>query len=212
MHTVDGRGGVAPHPTSHRDAPMTISDDKARLREQALARRPALHADNSEAGAQACRHFLGTIGFPFGDDVSVYLPVRDEFDVLPFAHTAHAFGHRVGMPVVVGKAKPLQFRAWTPETELVPGVMDIPVPPPESDVVTPRLLLVPLMAFDAAGYRLGYGGGYYDRTLALLRLLDPETLAVGVCYAGLEVEAVPHDGHDAPLDWIVTEKGARSFR
>ena len=190
----------------------TLAGQKARLRAEALARRPALHAALPDAGQKACRHFLSAVGFPAGDDVSAYLPVKDEFDVMPFALTAHAFGHRVGMPVVVGRGKPLQFRLWTPQTELVAGVMGIPIPPDDAEVVLPRLLLVPMMAFDRRGYRLGYGGGFYDRTLALLRLLDPETLAVGVCYAGLEVEAVPHDRHDQPLDWIVTEEGARDLR
>lgn len=191
---------------------MTLEDDKARMRAEALARRPALHEAQPDAGQRACRHFLSTIGFPAGVDVSAYLPVNDEFDVMPFAATAHAFGHRVGMPVVTGKAKPLQFRQWTPETVLETGVLGIPIPPADADVIMPRLLLVPLMAFDARGYRLGYGGGFYDRTLALLRLLEPDTLAVGVCYAELEVEAVPHDDNDERLDWIVTEEGARSFR
>ena len=190
---------------------MSIQDDKARLRAWALERRPALHAALPEAGQKACRHFLTRIGFPAGAEISAYLPVKDEFDVMPFAYTAHAFGHRVGMPVVLGKDKPLQFREWTPDTVLEAGTMGIPIPPIDAALIMPRLLLVPLMAFDAQGYRLGYGGGFYDRTLATLRLLEPETLAVGVCYAGLEVEAVPHDGYDQPLDWIVTEEGARAF-
>jgi len=191
-----------------------MSDDdlkqaKADLRAAQLARRPALHAAEPDAGMKACRAFLSAIGFPAGADVSAYLPVGDEFVVMPFARTAHAFGHRVGMPVVVGKGRPLQFRAWTPETQLVAGVMGIPIPPDDADVIVPCLLLVPMMAFDGEGYRLGYGGGFYDRTLALLRALDPETVAVGVCYAGLEVESVPHDHLDQRLDWIVTEAGAR---
>jgi len=186
-----------------------LKQAKADLRRAQIARRPALHAADPEAGRRACRHFLSAIGFPAGADVSAYLPVGDEFEVLPFADTAHAFGHRVGMPVVVGKGKPLQFRLWTPETELVAGVMGIPIPPDDAEVILPRLLLVPMMAFDRQGYRLGYGGGFYDRTLALIRALDPEALAVGVCYAGLEIESVPHDHLDQRLDWIVTEEGAR---
>jgi len=190
---------------------MSIQEDKARLRTQALERRPALHEALPDAGKQACRHFLTQVGFPAGAEISAYLPVKDEFDVMPFAYTAHAFGHRIGMPVVLGKGKPLQFREWTPDTVLETGTMGIPIPPADAALIMPRLLLVPLMAFDAQGYRLGYGGGFYDRTLATLRVLEPETLAVGVCFAGLEVEAVPHDNYDQPLDWIVTEEGARAF-
>lgn len=185
---------------------MTLEDDKARMRAEALARRPALHEAQPDAGQRACRHFLSTIGFPAGVDVSAYLPVNDEFDVMPFAATAHAFGHRVGMPVVTGKAKPLQFRQWTPETVLETGVLGIPIPPADADVIMPRLLLVPLMAFDARGYRLGYGGGFYDRTLARLRALKP-IVSIGIAFDEQQVDAVPHVDYDERLDWILTPSG-----
>lgn len=91
------------------------------------------------------------------------------------------------------------------------GTFGIAVPPPEADILEPDVLLVPLLAFDNEGYRLGYGGGFYDRTLALCRTRTPETLAVGVAFAGQRVDRVPRSAEDERLDWIVTEEGARRF-
>jgi 5-formyltetrahydrofolate cyclo-ligase len=190
---------------------MSENDDKAQLRKAATATRARCRAAAGNAGQQACRHFMESIGFPSGGAVSAYLPVKDEFDVLPIALTAHVLGHLVGMPVVAGRGKPLVFREWTPETPLIVGALGIPVPPEDALALVPRLLLVPMLAFDRAGYRLGYGGGFYDRTLAALRALDPRTVAVGVAYAGQQVEAVPRGPHDEPLDWIVTEEGTQAF-
>jgi 5-formyltetrahydrofolate cyclo-ligase len=187
---------------------MTVSDDKAQLRATSLERRKALHGANPQAGEMACDQFLNTIGFPDDAVVSAYLPVKDEFDVLPFVEVADLFGHKIGMPVVAAKAKPLKFLQWTPESDLVTGAMGIPTPALDSPVVVPEFLLVPMMAFDDDGFRLGYGGGFYDRTLADLRKRNPDTLAVGVCFAGLKVDHVPRDEYDARLDWIVTESGA----
>ena len=191
---------------------MTLRDDKAALRAECLERRKALHAALPQAGERARDRFLDAIGFPEGAPVAAYLPVRDEFDVLPLAEAAHLLGHVVGMPAVTAKAEPLVFREWTPDCRLVEGALDIPTPPPGARPVTPELLLAPTMAFDGDGYRLGYGGGFYDRTLAGLRERNPRTVAVGVCFAGLEVDRVPRGEHDARLDWIVTERGAWKVR
>ena len=189
---------------------MMPGDDKAVLRARCLERRKELHAAAVDAGKRARDHFLKAVGFPDGAAVSAYVPVRSEFDVLPLAEAAHARGHAVGMPVVAARNAPLAFRAWTPGDALETGPLNIPAPPPDAPGVTPNLLFVPMMAFDSCGYRLGYGGGYYDRTLAALRRDVPGVIAVGVCYAGLEIGEVPRDDHDARLDWIVTEEGVRS--
>ena len=172
--------------------------------------RRRLHASLGDAGERVCHHFLSTIGFPAGAAISAYIPVGSELDVLPLARAAHAGGHVVGMPVVVARDRPLVFRAWTPGDRLEPGAWNIPVPSAEAAPAVPRLLLVPMLAFDSRGYRLGYGGGFYDRTLQELRCSGRTVIAVGVCYAGLEVDAVPRQTHDARLDWIVTEEGAWS--
>lgn len=185
-------------------------DEKTLQRRRCMEARKRLHASLGDAGERACRHFLSAIGFPAGCAISAYVPVGSEFDVLPLARAAHAGGHEVGMPVVVARDRPLVFRAWIPGDRLEPGAWNIPVPPADAASVVPRLLLVPMLAFDSKGYRLGYGGGFYDRTLRELRSSGRPVTAVGVCYAGLEVDAMPRQAHDARLDWIVTEEGAWS--
>ncbi|MBC6440266.1 MAG: 5-formyltetrahydrofolate cyclo-ligase [Rhodospirillales bacterium] len=199
---------VPPHMNPMNMNPMDTNDKKAALRARCLERRKALHAAQPQAGEMACDHFLNSPGFPDEAPVAAYLPVRDEFDVMPFAEVAEMLGHPVGMPVVKGKGRPLTFLEWTPDMDLVEGALGIPTPPPDAPQVIPEMVLVPMMAFDSDGYRLGYGGGFYDRTLADLRQRNPNTIAVGVCFAGLEVASVPHDEHDARLDWIVTENDA----
>ena len=109
------------------------------------------------------------------------------------------------MPVVMGEGLPLIFRAWNPGEPTVPGIWNIPVPPESAPELLPDVLLVPMLAFDIAGYRLGYGGGFYDRTLVKLRALKPVT-AVGVAYADQQVDAVPRAGYDQPLDYVMTER------
>lgn len=115
-----------------------------------------------------------------------------------------ARGHALGLPVVQGRGKPLLFRAWRRGDALVPGSLGIPAPGPDAAPLVPDLLLVPLLAFDREGFRLGHGAGYYDMTLAGLRAIGP-VLAVGIAYAGQEIARVPREAHDEPLDWVVTE-------
>ena len=107
--------------------------------------------------------------------------------------------------MVIAKNTPLVFRQWAPGDALVLGRWNIKVPPEEAPEVLPDVLLVPLLAFDRRGFRLGYGGGFYDRTLEKLRTLKKVT-AIGIAYAGQEVDAVPYEEFDQRLDWIMTEK------
>lgn len=106
---------------------------------------------------------------------------------------------------MVGREKPLVFRQWHPDMEMTPGGFGIPVPPETMDEVTPDLLLVPFLAFDGEGYRLGYGGGYYDRTLAALRADNADLMAVGVAYGAQKTDKLPREATDQPLDLVVTE-------
>jgi 5-formyltetrahydrofolate cyclo-ligase len=118
-----------------------------------------------------------------------------------------ARGHGLCLPVVVGRGRALAFRRWRTGEALIEGAYGAQVPANGAEVCTPTVLLVPLLAFDRAGYRLGYGGGFYDRTLAGLRAQAP-VLAVGLAYAGQEMPAVPREATDQPLDWLVTEAWA----
>ena len=135
-----------------------------------------------------------------------YMPMRTEIDPLP-AMAAHQ--GPVGVPVIIAKATPLQFRAWRPDAAMVAGEFGARVPA-EGDWIEPRVLIVPLLAFDARGFRLGYGGGFYDRTLQQLRQHGPVT-AVGYAFAAQQVDAVPIDAYDQRLDAVVTDEGVRVF-
>ncbi|MEM7122897.1 MAG: 5-formyltetrahydrofolate cyclo-ligase [Pseudomonadota bacterium] len=190
---------------------MDVKKQKKLMRAEARARRAEAHSRQAGATERALGHFQDAIGFPNGAVVSGYLPVDDEFDVVPFLAAANQHGCATGLPFVPGKAEPLVFRAWAPGDPLVDGALNIPVPPDDAPVVAPTLLLVPMLAFDSVGYRLGYGGGFYDRTLSLLKASNSSTLAVGVAYAAQRVDAVPRNHFDQPLDWIVTEEGATAF-
>ncbi|MGI1662708.1 5-formyltetrahydrofolate cyclo-ligase [Palleronia sp. KMU-117] len=146
---------------------------------------------------------------PFkGRALSGYLPIRSEADPTP-AMTAMARHGPVGVPEVVGRGLPLRFRRWTPGAVLEEGVFGVMVPKDAAEVV-PSVLIVPMLAFDARGYRLGYGGGFYDRTLAALREAG-DVFALGLAFAAQEVDALPVEATDQPLDAIVTEAGLRRF-
>ncbi len=137
--------------------------------------------------------------------VSGFFPYKSEIDTRPLLGRLAGEGWMTCLPIVIAKGEPLEFRRWLPGEPTVRGVWDIPRPPDTSPLVEPDVLLVPLMAFDRKGYRLGYGGGFYDRTLALLRNRKP-VVAIGVAYAAQEVDRVPHDDHDQPMDYVMTEK------
>ncbi len=186
----------------------TLAQTKADLRRTAGERRDAAAGDP----AAVTDRFLTAVSVPPGATVSGYWPMRSELDPRPLMSALSARGHSVCLPVVAGKDRPLIFRAWRPGDALVAGEFGTQVPPAnqmgaDQEEIVPRLLLVPLLAFDRAGYRLGYGGGFYDRTLGALRAVGPVS-AVGLAFAVQEVDTVPHDATDARLDWIVTEAEA----
>lgn len=134
-----------------------------------------------------------------------YLPFKGELDARPLVRTLLERGWTAALPVVIEKKGPLEFRAWRPGIPMVPGVYDIPVPK-ERNVVTPDALLVPVVGFDSANYRLGYGGGYYDRTLAASR---PRPRTIGIGFELSRLETIYPQPHDIPLDVIVTEAGVK---
>ena len=195
-------------PSALTAPPASLLHDKLEFRRAAFARRKALAQVEAPtvAGAKAALRFLAGIAVPPGSVVSAYWPMGEEIDPRPLMERLHGAGIAVGLPVVVAKNAPLLFRRWRPGTRLVPGGFKTEVPSPEEPELTPALLIVPLLAFDRQGYRLGYGGGFYDRTLAKLRDAGAAVTAVGFAYAGQEVEAVPHADYDQRLDWLATER------
>ena len=185
---------------------------KNALREYAGARRRLAHRQSGPgAGVRAADHFLANVPVAPGAIVSGYWPIRDEFDVMPVMRRLSGAGYRCALPFVDKKRHVLIFREWRPDTVMVEGPFRIPEPTEEAAVLTPSLLLVPLLAYDSEGFRLGYGGGYYDGALADLRAADGPVLAVGMAFSEQLVERVPHGTRDQQLDWIVTERGAMLF-
>jgi 5-formyltetrahydrofolate cyclo-ligase len=177
-----------------------IAAAKVAARKAAFARRAAAHAQGGDAAARAAlRAFLGAGA---GRVLAGYLPIRTEIDPLP---VMAGWDGPVGVPVIEGKGLPLRFQLWRPGCAMVEGPFGVHVPEGGEEVV-PELLIVPLLAFDRRGGRLGYGGGFYDRTLARLRSAGA-VRAVGYAYAAQEVSALPREATDAPLDAIVTEEG-----
>ena len=182
---------------------------KNALREYAGARRRLAHRQSGPgAGVRAADHFLANVPVAPGAIVSGYWPIRDEFDVMPVMRRLSGAGYRCALPFVDKKRHVLIFREWRPGTVMLEGPFRIPEPTEEAAVLTPSLLLVPLLAYDSEGFRLGYGGGYYDGALADLRAADGPVLAVGMAFSEQLVERVPHGMRDQQLDRIVTERGA----
>ena len=140
-----------------------------------------------------------------------YAERGDEIDVAPLLHHLHGAGYVCALPAVVTRKGPLVFRTWYPGMTLESGALGTGHPPAAAAAVTPDVVLAPLLAFDGEGYRLGYGGGYYDRTLTELRGAGT-VLAIGIAYAAQQVDMAPRTEYDQPLDWIVTEEGAIKTR
>lgn len=181
-----------------------IDREKAELRTALMDRRNRLRDRSVEASRRVAENFVAAIEVDPRAAVSGYLPMNCEIDVRPLLAGLAGRGHRVALPVVTARGTPLAFRAWVEGAPLEDGVFGTRHPVEAVDVV-PDVLLVPLLAFDRSGRRLGYGGGYYDRTLAALRK-EKAVLAVGVGYSAQEVPAVPCDEDDEPLDWVVTDR------
>jgi 5-formyltetrahydrofolate cyclo-ligase len=182
---------------------------KASLRRQASLIRREAHRQSAEtAGRGISSAFLSTVPWRPDQVIAGYWPMTEEADVRPLLEDLARQGCPVCLPVVVVKDGPLLFRRWQPGMSLAAGRHGTFHPPEDSAPLTPELLLIPLLAFDRRGGRLGYGGGYYDRTLAALRE-KRSVMAVGIAYAAQEMVGLPHEPHDQRLDWIITETSAR---
>lgn len=172
---------------------------KQAARERALALRAG--CDPVASGMALAEQVLASCPPPPGAVVSGFWPIGEEIDIRPLLQALHARGHVIALPVTPRRGNPLSFRTWQPGDVLQPerfGTFR-----PVGTECVPDFLLVPLLAFDRRGYRLGYGAGFYDRTLATL----PRRFALGVAYAVQQVEAVPTEPHDVRLDAVATERG-----
>jgi 5-formyltetrahydrofolate cyclo-ligase len=184
-----------------------LIEQKALARKAAARARKAAHElVKDEAPLQ-----LAALVFPVGPSpsckiVSAFFPYMSEIDARPLLGKLAGEGWTTCLPIVIAKGEPLIFRRWLPGEPTEPGVWNIPKPLETAPLLEPDVLLVPLMAFDRKGFRLGYGGGFYDRTLDLLRA-KKSIVAIGVGYSAQEVDSVPHAGHDQCLDFVMTEKG-----
>jgi 5-formyltetrahydrofolate cyclo-ligase len=190
---------------------LTQIDSKRALRAEMLARRQTLGAETRRAAAEKLRDvFLREVPIELPVIVSGFWPIQEEIDVRPLMHALSDRGCRLALPVVQGRGKRLLFRAWRPGEPLETGVFGTLQPLASSETVEPDTLLVPMLACDGEGWRVGYGGGFYDRTLADLRSRRSVT-AIGVGFDLQLVAEVPHGADDQRLDWLLTERRACAF-
>lgn len=184
-----------------------MAAEKRRLRALALQRRAAMGEEARAAASRAAvGHALAAMGRVQDHAVALFAPFRDEIDTHPLAAALRAKGARLALPVIVARNAPLLFRRWDEDDPLAPeGAYAIPTPRAEAPVLVPDLVVVPLAAFDRRGFRVGYGAGFYDRTLARLRAERP-VRALGFAFACQEMDEVPAEPHDEPLDLMVTER------
>lgn len=193
---------------------LAIQHAKAALRTATKAQRAVLTPETRHSAATAIAAYaLGWLTPPPARSIVIsgFLSFGDELDTGPLLTRLHADGFRLCLPAMQGKGQPLMFRQWSPGDALKSVQWGIQEPAPDKPVLAPDILLVPLLAFDRTGQRLGYGGGYYDRTLAAFRALKP-SLAIGLAYDLQEVDAVPHLDYDQRLDGVLTPSGGRLFQ
>ena len=189
----------------------TSVDAKAALRQEAIARRDALPASERQQAAEviAAREF--PLAIAPGTIVSGFMPLKSEINPLALMRKVAEAGAQLALPEVAGRGKPLIMRAYAFGAELAIGQWGIRQPKPEAPEVAPDVLIVPLLAFDRAGHRLGYGAGYYDMTINALRASKP-IVVIGIAFAAQEIDVVPTTLRDARLDLVLTEREVIDFR
>jgi len=186
---------------------MTIAETKKKLRQDALDKRGKLAAsrDNDAAAARLMNYFLKTFAPEEGTPIAAYWPYRDEIDVRPLLEKLDSLGCNCLLPVVRGRNEALQFHQWKPGDELEASRFGVLEPSKFHPSASPEIVVLPMLAFDRNGYRLGYGGGYYDMTLAALRTKG-NLLAIGVAYQEQEIDDIPVEPHDQKVDAVVTDR------
>ena len=188
-----------------------ISSEKAELRVAAQARRDALPADVRKIAAETIAARKFPLAITPGTIISGFMPLKSEINPLPLMQKLAEAGARLALPTIAGRGKPLLMRAWQFGAPLDRGQWGIREPKPDAPQVEPDILLVPLLAFDREGFRLGYGAGYYDMTIHRLRALKPVT-AVGIAFAAQEVPKIPTTPRDERLDLVLTEREVIDLR
>jgi 5-formyltetrahydrofolate cyclo-ligase len=186
------------------DAP-TVDPLKKAIRREAVARRDALPAAERAKAAETIAARPFPIAIEPGAIVSGFSSLRSEINPVPLLRKLADQGAQLALPVVAGKGKPLIMRAWSFGEPLDSGVWGIREPRADAPEVAPDILIVPLLAFDRIGNRIGYGAGYYDMTIARLRAMKP-AVAIGIAYAAQEIAEVPVTPRDARLDLVLTER------
>jgi 5-formyltetrahydrofolate cyclo-ligase len=187
----------------------SIEDAKAGLRAAAHKKRAAIFSNiRTEAAKRAAEHFVSGASLAKSEIVALYWPIRDELDCKPLLTRLVDGGQPVCLPVVLGDGQPLELRLWEEGAPLFPSGFGTLAPAETAPIVAPDVIVMPLLGFDKHGTRLGYGGGYYDRTLAML---GKTPRLVGYAFAAQELDEVPLEPHDVPLDAVVTEAGYRTF-
>jgi 5-formyltetrahydrofolate cyclo-ligase len=184
-----------------------VTDAKKEMRAEATARRKsAFEQHGAEASRLIAAHGLDFLQIKPETVVSGFAAIRDEINPAPLMTWLNAEGFKLALPVMQGKGLPLLMRSWAPGDAMSPAAWGIAEPLDDKPEVEPDVVLVPLLAFDARGYRLGYGGGFYDRTLGRLRRRKP-IIAVGLAYDEQKVDVVPVESYDEKLDWVLTPSG-----
>jgi 5,10-methenyltetrahydrofolate synthetase len=184
--------------------PEELTVWRRNLRKELLAKRETFDAGTRTGwGRSISRTLLECLPLLQGAKLGIYWPIRSEYDPRFVAHTLRERGAVIGLPVVVGKAQPLIFREWHPGVDMLKGGLDIPYPAATPELM-PDACLIPPVGFDVQGYRLGYGAGFFDRTLAVF---SPRPLAIGVAFECSRIATIYPQHYDIALDFIVTEAG-----
>lgn len=214
-----GNGGYASPPCYAAELDDQIDEQqqhdlaqwrKAERQRQRQLRRSLTPGQQQEYAAALANHLdtllVNHCGDIRGKVLGGYWPIQGEFDLVFWFRALHERGMRLALPVVMEQSTPLVFREWTPDTVMQKDRWNIPVPPPENTQLTPGVLLAPCVAWDDSGYRLGYGGGYFDRTLAVL---SPKPFVVGVGLQAAQLSTIFPQAYDIPMSAVVTEKGVQ---
>jgi 5,10-methenyltetrahydrofolate synthetase len=207
---LSGFDPLAVDPEQARDVARWRRAERTRLR----AARDALSvAERQAAGAALAVHLNRFLDQRFSEvaglTLSAYWPIKGEPDLRDLMADLHGRGVTIALPVVAVKATPMVFRRWVPGMAMVRGDWNIPVPPPEAETMTPDIALAPVVGWDGAGFRLGYGGGYFDRTLAAL---SPRPFTIGIGLQSARLATIFPQPHDIGLDVILTEAGVQCHR